>query len=52
VAGTLYVVAEPVIYREEVVPLRFAVHDISETLTEIRLLLLGEEGDDEQEDES
>ncbi|MGZ4407970.1 MAG: hypothetical protein ACXVY6_04135 [Gaiellaceae bacterium] len=38
--------AEPVIFREEVVSL---LH-ISETLTAIPLLLLGEEGDDEQED--
>jgi hypothetical protein len=30
--GTLCVVAEPVIHREEVVRLLFAVYDISETL--------------------
>ena len=43
--------AEPLIYREEVVALQFAVDDMSETLTKIHLLLLGEEDDGEQEDE-
>jgi hypothetical protein len=44
--------AEPVIYREEVVALQFAVYDVSETLAKIYGLLLGEEDSDEQEEEN
>jgi hypothetical protein len=36
--------------REEVGALLFSVYDISETLTNIHLLLLGEEDDGEEED--
>jgi hypothetical protein len=36
--------------REEVGALLFSVYDISETLTKIHLLLLGEEDDGEEED--
>ena len=42
--------AEPVIYREEVVGLLFTVNDMSEALREIRDTLV--EDDDGEEDES
>jgi len=48
--ATLGAVTEPAIHREEVVALLFSVYDISETLTKIHLLLLGEEDDGEEED--
>jgi hypothetical protein len=43
-------VAEPIIYREEVVRLLFGVYDISETLKDLYALLA--EDDDGEEDES
>jgi hypothetical protein len=43
--------AEPVIYREEVVRLPFSVYDISETLAKMYALLRGEEDGDGEEGE-
>jgi hypothetical protein len=43
-------VAEPVIYREEVVRLLFGVYDISETLKKVYVLLAEEEDDDDGEE--
>jgi hypothetical protein len=44
-------VAEPVIYREEVVRLLFTVYDMSELLSDIRDVLLEEEDNGDEEDE-
>jgi hypothetical protein len=44
-------VAEPLINREKVVALLFAVHDIKETLGDV-YTLLAEEDNGEEEDES
>jgi hypothetical protein len=39
------VVDEPVIYRDEVIALPFAVYDISETLLAIEILVGGDDGE-------
>jgi hypothetical protein len=44
-------VAEPVIYREEVVGLLFTVNDMSEALREIRDVLVEEDDGEEEDDE-
>jgi hypothetical protein len=44
-------VAEPVLYREEVVGLLFTVNDMSEALREIRDVLVEEDDGEEEDDE-
>ncbi len=50
VAGEGFVVAEPVIYREEVVALLFNVSDMAVALTELNDLLRGDDGEAEDDE--
>jgi hypothetical protein len=42
-------VAEPLVERDEIVALLFNVSDIAEAVDEIRVLLKGDDGNDEEE---
>jgi hypothetical protein len=48
--GTLLIVTEPVIYREEVVRLLFTLYDMSEAIEDIRDVLVEDEGGSEEDE--